>query len=181
MAESSYGSCDSAGMVADSPTSSIASPITWVALTIDCPDAEVQERLRHFYAQALGGEVVSGSVRARGWLLIFDVIPDYKPPTWPLGETPKQMHFEWMVEDLESAVGTLQGPARRCPSISALRTADFESCWTLLGTRSASRRRRASPRCSGMRRVDSTADRHASLGGLCASGRSAIGMRPQTR
>ncbi len=95
-------------MVADSPTSSAASPIAWVALTIDCPDAEVQERLRHFYAQALGGEVVSGSVRARGWLLIFEVISDYKPPTWPLGETPKQMHFEWMVEDLERAVGTLQ-------------------------------------------------------------------------
>ncbi len=34
----------------------------------------MQERLRHFYAQALGGEVVSGSVRARGWLLIFEVI-----------------------------------------------------------------------------------------------------------
>ena len=95
-------------MVADSPISSFASPIAWVALTIDCPDAEVEERLRQFYAQALGGEVVSGSVRARGWLLIFEVITDYKPPTWPLGETPKQMHFEWMVEDLESAVGTLQ-------------------------------------------------------------------------
>ena len=85
------------------------SPVAWVALTIDCPDAEVQERLRHFYAAALGGEVVSGSVRARGLLLIFDVITDYKPPTWPLGETPKQMHFEWMVEDLDSAVRTLQG------------------------------------------------------------------------
>lgn len=80
------------------------SPVVWVALTIDCPDAEVQERLRHFYAQALDGEIVAGSVRARGWLLIFDVIADYKPPTWPLGETPKQMHFEWMVEDLEAAV-----------------------------------------------------------------------------
>jgi len=69
----------------------------------------VQERLRHFYAQALGGEVVSGSVRARGWLLIFDVIPDYKPATWPTGETPKQMHFEWMVEDLRDAVSALEG------------------------------------------------------------------------
>ncbi len=95
-------------VAADITTSPVASPVAWVALTIDCPDAKVQERLRHFYAQALGGEVVSGSVRARGWLLIFEVITDYKPPTWPLGETPKQMHFEWMVEDLESAVGTLQ-------------------------------------------------------------------------
>ena len=52
---------------------------------------------------------MSASVRARGWLLIFEVIPDYAPPTWPVGETPKQIHFEWMVEDLEAAVGTLQG------------------------------------------------------------------------
>ena len=85
------------------------SPIAWVALTIDCPDAEVQERLQHFYAQALGGNIVSGSVRARGWLLIFAVTPDYRPPTWPVGEVPKQMHFEWMVEDLDAAVRTMQG------------------------------------------------------------------------
>lgn len=95
-------------MAADITTSPVASPVAWVALKIDCADAEVQERLRHFYTQALGGEVVSGSVRARGWLLIFEVIPDYKSPTWPLGETPKQMPFEWMVEDLEIAVCTLQ-------------------------------------------------------------------------
>jgi hypothetical protein len=85
------------------------SPVAWVALTIDCPNAEVQERLCEFYSQALGGEVVSGSVRARGWLLIFDVITDYKPPTWPTGDVPKQMHFEWMVEDLPHAVNALEG------------------------------------------------------------------------
>ena len=96
-------------MPTDGLTSPIHSPVAWVALTIDCPDAEVQERLRHFYCQALGGEIVSGSVRARGWLLIFEVIPDYKPPTWPVGETPKQMHFELMVEDLDEAVSQLRG------------------------------------------------------------------------
>lgn len=93
----------------DSATPLTPSPVAWVALTIDCPNADVEELLRRFYSQALGGEVVSGAVRARGWLFIFDVIPDYKPPTWPLGETPKQMHFELMVEDLDHAVSTLQG------------------------------------------------------------------------
>lgn len=92
-------------MRSDTTTPSIA----WVALTIDCPNPAVQEQLRHFYAQALDGELVAGSVRARGWLLIFDVIDDYKRPTWPTGDTPKQMHFEWMVEDLNSAVETLLG------------------------------------------------------------------------
>lgn len=84
------------------------SPIAWVALTVDCPNASTQERMRDFYARALGGEIVAGSVRARGWLLIFDVVPDYRRPTWPSAETPKQIHFEWMVEDLDHAVSMLQ-------------------------------------------------------------------------
>jgi catechol 2,3-dioxygenase-like lactoylglutathione lyase family enzyme len=92
----------------DLSTSPTASPIAWVALTIDCPTAEVQERLVRFYAEALGGEVVAGSVRARGLLFIFEVIPDYQAPTWPSGDTPKQMHFEWMVEDLHAAVTAMQ-------------------------------------------------------------------------
>ena len=83
------------------------SVVAWVALTIDCPDTTVQEKLRSFYAQALGGEVVEDCVRARGWLLIFDVVADYRPPTWPAAETPKQIHFEWMVEDLQHAVAAL--------------------------------------------------------------------------
>lgn len=52
---------------------------------------------------------MSGSARARGCLLIVDVVSNYKAPTWPSGETPKQLHFEWMVENLNSAVATLQG------------------------------------------------------------------------
>ncbi|MCW2665291.1 MAG: glyoxalase/bleomycin resistance protein/dioxygenase [Frankiales bacterium] len=113
------------------------SPVVWVALTIDCADVEVQQRLRHFSAQALGGEIVSGSVRARGWLLIFDVIADDRPPTWPLGETPKQLHFEWMVEDLEAAVGTMLGlgatlaeyqPPRDCGSRVLLDPAGHPFC-----------------------------------------------------
>ena len=96
------------GVATDDSLQRTSSPVTWVALTIDCPDAEVAERLRRFYSGALGGEVVSGAVRARGWLLIFEVIPDYKPPTWPLGLVPKQIHFELMVDDLDDAVTALQ-------------------------------------------------------------------------
>lgn len=77
-------------------------------MTIDCPTVEVAARLCRFYAEAMGGEVVAGSVRARGWLFIFDVIADYKTPTWPVGGTPKQMHFEWMAENLDAAVTALQ-------------------------------------------------------------------------
>ena len=102
------------------------SVVAWVALTIDCPDTTVQEKLRSFYAQALGGEVVEDCVRARGWLLIFDVVADYRPPTWPAAETPKQIHFEWMVEDLEHAVAALTAfgatlAAHQDPNDAALR------------------------------------------------------------
>lgn len=84
-------------------------PVAWIALTIDCgSDEDVQEQLRQFYAAALGGEIVAGSVRARGLLLNFSPMPDYRRPTWPSEETPKQMHFEWTVDDLEGAVERLQ-------------------------------------------------------------------------
>lgn len=95
-------------MADDSTSQQAMSPVAWVALTIDCPSAEVQDRLCEFYASALGGEIVSGCVRARGWLFIFEVIADYKPPIWPVGDVPKQMHFELMVHDLDDAVGRLQ-------------------------------------------------------------------------
>ena len=70
----------------DDQSLQVASPVAWIALTIDCPNAQVQGRLCQFYSSALGGEVVSGAVRARGWLFIFEVISDYKPPTWPTGD-----------------------------------------------------------------------------------------------
>lgn len=82
------------------------SPVEFIALTLDCADAESQERLRTFYADALGGEVVEGSVRTRGLLLSFQALPSYKPPSWPAAGA--QMHFEWAVEDLDAALRWLQ-------------------------------------------------------------------------
>ena len=84
------------------------SPVEFIALTLDCADAESQERLRTFYADALGGDVVEGSVRARGLLLSFQALPNYEPPSWPTAGA--QVHFEWAVEDLDAAVEWLQEP-----------------------------------------------------------------------
>jgi hypothetical protein len=80
--------------------------VEWIALTIDCADAESQERLRKFYATALGGEVVDGSVRARGLLLSFQALPNYRRPTWPSDVA--HIHFEWAVHDLDAALEWLQ-------------------------------------------------------------------------
>jgi len=80
------------------------SPVVWVALTIDCADEAAQEQLRQFYLRALGGEIFNGCVRARGMLLIFRPLADYVPPTWPSAATPQQIHFEWVVPDVEGAI-----------------------------------------------------------------------------
>jgi hypothetical protein len=88
-----------------SPPVPAESPVEWIALTLDCADAQSQERLRTFYAEALGGEVVEGSVRTRGLLLSFQALPNYKRPTWPAAVA--HVHFEWAVRDLDAAVARL--------------------------------------------------------------------------
>jgi hypothetical protein len=89
-----------------SPPSPAKSLVRFLALTIDCADAESQERLRKFYAAALGGEVVEGSVRARGLLLSFQALPNYRRPTWPSDVA--QIHLELAVDDLDATLDWLQ-------------------------------------------------------------------------
>lgn len=82
------------------------SPVEWMAVTIDCADADAESELRTFYAEALGGQVVKGSVRAKGLMFCFQALPNYKRPTWPSDVA--QIHFEMVVEDLETALVRLQ-------------------------------------------------------------------------
>jgi hypothetical protein len=84
------------------PIAPAKSLVEFIALTIDCADAESQERLRRFYVNALGGEVVEGAVRARGLLLSFQALPNYRPPTWPSDVA--QIHLELAVPDLDAAL-----------------------------------------------------------------------------
>ena len=63
---------------------------------------------RRFYAAILDGKVTHRavtfvSVEARGLLLNFRAVPDYRPPTWPSSEVPVQSHFELVVEDPDAA------------------------------------------------------------------------------
>jgi hypothetical protein len=61
----------------------------------------------------LGGEVVfvtAGAVGVRTdsmWLAAMSV-PDYRPPTWPGGDIPKQMHLDLAVTDLQAAAAEAQ-------------------------------------------------------------------------
>jgi len=100
---------------------SAVSAVKWCALTVDCADDQAAEQtLRHFYLEALDGELVrGGTVRARGLLLIFRRVEGYKAPTWPASDTPMQMHLSgwsttWRavarLEDLGASLADHQDP-----------------------------------------------------------------------
>ena len=85
---------------------------------MDCADPT---SLAEFWAQLLGGEVAftSESFVAvkldRFWLSAVRVA-DFQIPTWPDGPSPKQMHLDLAVEDLEGSVNdALRLGARRAP------------------------------------------------------------------
>jgi hypothetical protein len=75
-------------------------------VSLDCADAEP---LASFWAAMLGGEVRFRTATAIGvstdwvWLAAIQV-SGYRPPTWPDGDIPKQIHLDLGVEDLDAAV-----------------------------------------------------------------------------
>jgi glyoxalase superfamily protein len=75
------------------------------SISLDCADPR---SLADFWAALVGGEVAFTSddfvaVKTdRGWLSAVRV-PDFEPPTWPTGPTPKQMHLDLAVDDLDAA------------------------------------------------------------------------------
>jgi Glyoxalase-like domain len=77
-----------------------------VIVSLDCAEPAP---LAEFWAAMLGGEVMFTTASAVGvrteavWLCAIQV-PDYRRPTWPGGDLPKQMHLDLGVTDLEVAV-----------------------------------------------------------------------------
>lgn len=77
-----------------------------VFVSMDCTEPAP---LAEFWAAMLGGEIrftTANSVGVRTdsvWLAAIR-IPDYRPPTWPTGDVPKQMHLDLAVTDLGAAV-----------------------------------------------------------------------------
>ena len=75
---------------------------------VDCGD---EKALQRFYHELLGWKKCEQWERpavrsASGFLLLFCEELDYVPPMWPErpGAQQKQMHFDFQVEDLSSAV-----------------------------------------------------------------------------
>jgi hypothetical protein len=74
------------------------------SVTLDCADPEP---LAEFWQAALDGEIAYRSEKFIGvqlpggtWIGAYSV-PDYAPPAWPEGETPKQFHLDLNVADLD--------------------------------------------------------------------------------
>ena len=80
-------------------------------VTLDCADARA---LAQFWAAMLGGTIVfstprSVGVRSEAGRLAAMVVADYRPPTWPESDVPKQIHLDLGVDDLEAAVAEAIG------------------------------------------------------------------------
>ncbi len=74
-------------------------------IVIDCPDPAA---LANFYGAMLDWKVELSpgwaDVRAEyGQCISFQQVEDYTPPTWPTQKEPQQMHFDVIVDDLDSA------------------------------------------------------------------------------
>jgi catechol 2,3-dioxygenase-like lactoylglutathione lyase family enzyme len=79
----------------------------WHGLNIDCPDPDA---LAVFYQELLGMERVEDSadyVVIGGTsglpMVVFQRTENYRRPSWPRPDTPAQMHFDVLVEDLDAA------------------------------------------------------------------------------
>src|ERR1035437_9808332 len=79
-------------------------------VSLDCANpAELAE----FWVEMMGGTIVYRSVEVvtvrTDWVWLCAVkVSDYKPPTWPEADVPKQIHLDLAVEDLETAVAQAQ-------------------------------------------------------------------------
>jgi catechol 2,3-dioxygenase-like lactoylglutathione lyase family enzyme len=74
------------------------------SISLDCADPGA---LAAFWASLLDAEIGFSSenfaaVKLERLWLTASKIPDFRPPTWPEGETPKQLHLDLAVDDLES-------------------------------------------------------------------------------
>ncbi|MTB87107.1 VOC family protein [Aeromicrobium senzhongii] len=75
--------------------------ITLSDITLNAPDAFA---LARFYAVITRGEAHGTSAWARvtgpGGQIGFQQVADFRPPTWPDGAVPMQMHLDFLVDDL---------------------------------------------------------------------------------
>jgi hypothetical protein len=75
-------------------------------VSLDCAEPAP---LAAFWGELLGAEVTFATPESVGvrtdWIWLSTMkVPDYRAPTWPSNEVPKQIHLNLAVDDLEAAV-----------------------------------------------------------------------------
>lgn len=76
------------------------------SVVLDCPDPRA---LAEFYRELVGGEITRADdewVNLRDGdtvLLSFQRVPDHRPPAWPDGDPPQQIHIDVTVTDVDEA------------------------------------------------------------------------------
>ncbi|MEU8899244.1 VOC family protein [Nocardia sp. NPDC048505] len=77
------------------------------SVVLDCPEPR---KLAEFYAGLLGAELIEDSeddwivlADATGRRLAFQTAPDYRPPRFPDPQASQQIHFDVLVDDIETA------------------------------------------------------------------------------
>jgi len=90
-----------------SETKGTTAKVRFAAITFDCADPAEMGR---FYAAVLDLPILWSSERtvALGHegqqpFLAFTLVENYRPPSWPDDELPKQAHLELGVDDLDTA------------------------------------------------------------------------------
>jgi catechol 2,3-dioxygenase-like lactoylglutathione lyase family enzyme len=89
-------------------------------------DTDDPRRLADFYRRLLGLEVfLEGddviALKGAGFLLTAQRVAGYVPPSWPAGPTPKQMHLDLAVADLDGterlalSLGATRAPHQPMP------------------------------------------------------------------
>ncbi len=95
------------------------------AVSLDSPDPI---GLSRFYGQLLDLEVMFESedfvaLKGGGILLTMQRVSDHRPPDWPSGPVPKQLHLELAVDDLDDAeakamaIGATKAEAQPSPEL----------------------------------------------------------------
>ncbi|MEV6356573.1 VOC family protein [Streptomyces hydrogenans] len=91
------------------------------AVNLDCADPLA---LAGFYAKATGlplhersGADFAGLVDGNGLVLGFQRVEKHRPPTWPSGGVPAQLHLDFDVDDLDEAVAALTALGATLPPV----------------------------------------------------------------
>jgi hypothetical protein len=83
-------------------------------VTVNAPDAIV---LARFYAEITGGAAKGNShwatVTGPNAEIGFQQVEDFRPPVWPVGAVPMQLHLDFFVDDLAAAEAVLSAGATR--------------------------------------------------------------------